>query len=295
MVGLSELTGEKEIIFPEVAALSVGTFLHAKLAWKTSYAKMIFCITICAALGLFIVIFLDIPIWLQFSLAFALGQMIFFFSKTSFAPMISAISLLNGFFLFASSFSPVYFFAAILLTVLIVFLSISLEKFKIKEKNEYEKFFIEKKEFFSVFLFRTVLVMLFAYFCIRFDVRFCVAPPLLVAFTELTSKNSKVIKRFFSVILIVSLCAFTGAFSRYLISIYFSLPLTFSAFFASVFVLLFIKIFSLPFPPAAAMSALAMLISEKDILMYSLEVFIGITLLSILALIWRRLSNILLA
>ena len=44
MILLAEFTGEKEIIFPEIAALGTGCFLTPELAWKTDYLRMLFCV-----------------------------------------------------------------------------------------------------------------------------------------------------------------------------------------------------------------------------------------------------------
>ena len=93
MVAAAEVTGEAEIIFPEVAALSVGCFLAPRLVWRTSALRMILCIAVCAAGGVCIVRFVPLPLWAQFSLAFAVGQMVLFVSGTTFAPLISAIAL----------------------------------------------------------------------------------------------------------------------------------------------------------------------------------------------------------
>ena len=35
MVGAAELTGQSEIIFPEITAIAVGAFLAPRLAWRT--------------------------------------------------------------------------------------------------------------------------------------------------------------------------------------------------------------------------------------------------------------------
>ena len=143
------------------------------------------------------------------------------------------------------------------------------------------------RAFFADFAFRTAFVALAAFFCIRFDARFCVAPPLLVAFTELTGKESKAASRFWSVILLVSLCALSGAACRLVLSVQFTLPLTVSALVAGACVILFVKIFALPFPPAAAMAILAMLIPPDALVPYPLEVCAGIFVLSVAARGWK--------
>ena len=287
MIFASEFTGENEIIFPEVAALCAGAFLSSRLVWKTTYLKMILCISICAILGVLIVIFVPFPLWIQFSLAFALGQIVLFCSRTSFAPMISAISLP----VLIQTRSLVYIGAAFSLTVMIVALGVILEKADLREKNQNERLFVSFKEFAPAFFFRTILIILSAFLCIRFGVKFCVAPPLLVAFTELTNKNSLAAKRIFSVILLVFLCALLGAATRFFLTMKFALPLTVSAFFATVGIIALVKAFRLPFPPAAAMCVLAMLIPESEVVRYPIEVLAGISVMSVSAWVWKKSSK----
>lgn len=131
MVLASDLLGEKEIIFPEIAALSIGCFLAPKLNWKTSYARMIICIEFCAAAGVCIVAFTALPLWIQVSLAFIIGQLVFMFSRTSLAPMISAIVLP----VLLQTKSLVYPIATLFLTVFIVAIRLVLEKTSVKEKT----------------------------------------------------------------------------------------------------------------------------------------------------------------
>ena len=55
MVGVSELLGEKEIIFPEITALTVGAIAAPKHSWKVSRARMILLIAVCSVIGILIV------------------------------------------------------------------------------------------------------------------------------------------------------------------------------------------------------------------------------------------------
>ena len=48
-----------------------------------------------------------------------------------------------------------------------------------------------------------------------------------------------------------------------------------------------VKIFALPFPPAAAMAILALLIPETAVKFYPLQVAAGISVLTMLALGWK--------
>ncbi|MBQ9281204.1 MAG: hypothetical protein IJ207_03290 [Treponema sp.] len=287
MLLTAKVTGEAEIIFPEVAALSCGCFLTPRLVWRTSSFRMIFCIAFCAVSGVAIVRFLPLPLWAQFSLAFLTGQLVLLFSGTTFAPLISAIALP----VLIQTRSPVYILAAVLLTTLVCLLRAFLVRAGKSEQADFSPVAFSERPFpafLAALLFRTAFLALLAFFCIRAGLRFCVAPPLLVAFTELTGKESRSAKRFWAVILLVSLCALFGAASRLLISVTLGLPLTLSGLVAGAGVILLVKIFAFPFPPAAAMAVLAMLIPKDALFLYPLEVAAGIFLLSLAARFWRH-------
>ena len=57
MVGAAELTGQSEIIFPEITAIAVGAFLSPRLAWRTDRVRMLVTVTLCAVLGVLLIAF----------------------------------------------------------------------------------------------------------------------------------------------------------------------------------------------------------------------------------------------
>ena len=93
MVDAAELTGQSEIIFPEITAIAVGAFLSPRLAWRTDRVRMLVTVTLCAVLGVLLVRFVPLPVWGRLTLAYGLAQVVFLLSGTRFAPMISAIAL----------------------------------------------------------------------------------------------------------------------------------------------------------------------------------------------------------
>lgn len=116
MVGAAELTGQSEIIFPEITAIAVGAFLSPRLAWRTDRVRMLVTVTLCAVLGVLLVRFVPLPVWGRLTLAYGLAQVVFLLSGTRFAPMISAIALP----VLLGTESWVYPAAAFLLTGLIL-------------------------------------------------------------------------------------------------------------------------------------------------------------------------------
>lgn len=298
MIFFSEFFGEKEIIFPEVTALAIGIFLAPKLSWKTNYRRIFILIGFCAISGVCIVRYLPVPIWAQFSIAYALSQIILLCSKTTFAPMISAIMLP----VMLQTKTPVYICAAFILTATIILVRLVLEKTGVKEKNAYIPQKIDLKKDISLIVIRSMVVLLLSIviFGMEYDLRFLLAPPLLVFFTEITKRNENMVKeqkveseddkkwmkhqlqiRIKKGIPFITLCAFTGVLCRYIITVLLGLPLTLSAVVAILFMIIYLFTFDVFLPPAGAMTILAMLIPESMMLFYPVQVFFGVLILSI--------------
>lgn len=64
MVAFAEYTGEREIIFPEVAALVIGGWIVEKQPWKVSKLGMVTLMTLCSMVGIIIVRYVHIPLTL---------------------------------------------------------------------------------------------------------------------------------------------------------------------------------------------------------------------------------------
>ena len=60
MVSIAEITGEREIIFPEVAALVVGSWVLEKQPWKVSKVGLVGLMTLCSIVGVLIVRYVNL-------------------------------------------------------------------------------------------------------------------------------------------------------------------------------------------------------------------------------------------
>lgn len=93
MVAAAELTGEKEIIFPEIMALATGALVAPKRSWQVNPSKMIALIASCSVAGVLISSYLPCATWAKALIAFAACQMALPFTATTFAPLVSAMVL----------------------------------------------------------------------------------------------------------------------------------------------------------------------------------------------------------
>lgn len=93
MVGIAEWTGEKEIIFPEMAALAVGLWVIDKRVWKVGRWQLIGLMTAGAVAGVCIVRYSMLPLLCNLCLAFAFAACCLLFSRATLIPLISACML----------------------------------------------------------------------------------------------------------------------------------------------------------------------------------------------------------
>ena len=273
MVGAAEVLHENEIIFPEITAIAVGALMAPKLAWRTNRIRILVLIMICAVLGVGIVRFLPAPLWIQISVAYAVAEVIFLCSGTSFAPMISAIVLP----VLLGTESAVYLVAALLLTLLILGCHILLEKTGLKAPQAFVPSRATRQDWVDAVV-RLALVAPLAFIVLRMDARFVIAPPLLVAFTEFSRRDSGARKRPVTVVAAITLCACAGALCRFVIHLKLGLSLTLAAVIAAVLMIAVLTALKAYVPPAGALCILPMLIPAGRVISYPLQIFIGAAL-----------------
>lgn len=284
MAAVSEGMQDKEIIFPEIAAMALGYLISPRQPWRVSSARMFILITCCAVSGLLIVRYVPLPVWYQIVLAFIVSQIFFLFGRTSMAPIISAAVLP----VILQTRSIVYPISASSLTLCVILFHEILVRMHKRIPVPFTPAPYPGREQLVSAGKRIVTVMLLAWIAIQAHLLFIAAPPVLVAFTEFTNPKSPARKRPLAVSLLITACAAYGAFFRFLIIDTLHLPLTLCVFCVIVCSFLTIKQSSLWIPPAAAMGILAMIIPDSQVPTFALQVFCGIAILMGIAVAFFR-------
>lgn len=93
MIGVAELLHEKEIIFPEMAALTIGMWIVDKRVWKIKQWQMLLLMTLGACAGVLIVLCSPLPLVLNVAMAFLFAAVCLLFARASLFPLISACVL----------------------------------------------------------------------------------------------------------------------------------------------------------------------------------------------------------
>ena len=214
MILMSEVFHEKEFIFPEITALTIGAWLAPKQVWKTNKIKLVFLIATYASLGIILVKYVDIDIYFKILIGFVVCVTGLFLSKTTFAPLISATILP----IIINSESWLYPLFATAMSILIVIGQQYLEKGGYRSVQEYHPVTAAVKETYSLNLKRLCALALTAFIALQLKLPFLIAPPLIVAFVELSSNHPKLRHNSIKLAFVTFICAFSGAYGRILIS-----------------------------------------------------------------------------
>lgn len=276
----AELTGQREILFPEIAALSFGYLLSPTRAWVVNKKRMLLLMSCCAVVGYLYSVFLPFPYWGRIALAFATTQVVFLYAGTSLAPLVSAIVLP----VVLRTDSLVYPIAAFVLTLCVILLRTLLEKLGLRSRESFVPLPRPSAGAIVMAIVRTAMIFVLAFFCVRIGILYVIAPPLLVFFTEVTSaKDSRALHAPVSTVLFLTLCALSGASARQLLAVHFHLPLALAALAGSLLSLIIVYIFGMYVPPAGALCMLAFLIPAESLLTYPLQVLTGAALFMLTA------------
>lgn len=284
MVGIAEISGEREIIFPEAAAIALGALVAPRLPWRTSKGAVFLLIGVCAVLGVAIVRFLPLPLAWQLSLAYLAGQLVFLFSRTTFAPIISAVVLP----VLLQTSSLVYIAAALALTALILLTRAISERAGLRRREPFAPLPRPSARDIADMVLRAAFAALLCGLAVWSRYRFLVCPPLWVAFTEFTRRGNRAMRTPVRTVAFLALCAAFGAACRLALCVWLNLPLTLAALAAGAAVLalaLWQKTF---LPPAAAVALLAMLIPAEALPSYPLQIVCGAAVYVLLSLLFFR-------
>ncbi len=271
MMALAVFFKDKEIIFPEITALAIGYIVSDKKGWVVNGRRMLGLITVCACLGLLIVKYVHVELYFQIMLAFIIAQFFFMYSGTTLAPFISAIVLP----VMLQTESIVYPVAAFCLTFTIILARkyLIFRGYKIEEK--YVPQFQNSKDDKIDTIIRIICIAVIGYVALKLGYKYIIAPPLLVAFTELSRPGNKARKYALKIITLFTSCALLGVGARIMISQIMGLSILSAAIIATIAMLIIINKTNMYLPPAGAITILSMIIPDESLRTYPIQIFLG--------------------
>lgn len=271
MVGIAELSGEKEIIFPEIVALTIGAWVAEKQPWKINKRKLFFLMSLSSAVGVIVVKYIHMPLIAKVLMCFAFTGVALTLTKTTLLPIISACILP----VYMNISSWVYPISVCIMSLMIIFLQWILEKRRRRPKNKYipceYNYKIELTKWTKLFIALAIISLL----PFKSQNLFFIAPPLIVAFAEFANVKSPLRKRPYRIFLVLVLAGVLGTVLREVLNLYLHMPLTFSAVVACVLLFAAFERLNILFPPAGAILLLPMILDVTDLKLYPLQVAVG--------------------
>ncbi|BBF44804.1 putative membrane protein [Lachnospiraceae bacterium KM106-2] len=288
MLLIAELTQEKEIIFPEIAALVIGAWSVNLQPWNVSRSRLILLMTLSAFFGIILVRYATIPVYFQVLAAFCFTGVSLIISATSLVPMISAciLPILLG----TTSF--IYPISVSIMTIMIALIQALLEKNQHKEHRPYIEERTDQKEQFLTWVIRLLVIAILSYLPIYTHQYYFIAPPVIVTFVEFSFVESKARKYPYKIITLICSAALFGFLARILIDQMLGLPLTLAGTLAIICLYALFEKMQTYFPPAGAIALLPMILKVDGLWLYPIEVTLGsIILISSALLIFRPASK----
>lgn len=286
MVGSAEILGEKEIIFPEITAVAMGALIAPVQSWNTSRIRLFTAIVSAAVAGVCIVRFIPEILIPRIAVGLLMAVGVITLSKTGFVPAISAciLPILMG------TKSPVYIISVAVMTAFILIFQKALECFGLHEKYEYRPIG-PSAELLKLRSKQVITALVICILPAHFHEIFFIAPPLIVAFFELSGKGSKLMKRKYTAIALMAAAAFTGVTARFFISEKLGLTMTLGAVLSSAVIFVLCRKTKLYFPPCCAISTLPFIIPQTTMIKFPFEVTAGYIILTIAAVIITKIDN----
>ncbi len=288
MVLLSELLHEKEMIFPETAALVIGAWAAPKQSWETNREKMFMSMILSAGIGFYMSAYLEAAIYLKLVVGLTICIAIVLVSRTTMLPVISACVLP----ILMEVDNIVYPISVVVLTAGVIVVQWFLEKKHLKPRHRYVPLEYDVMAEVKRWLYVLVIISLLAWGALAGGMKFVIAPPLIVLFSEMTYADSPAQKKPVKIFLLTALAAFLGTYARLLLCVFLPLPMALAAAAAFVCLLLFMAILQLYVPPVGAIAILPFLIPRSTLMMYPVQVMAGSALLILLAMLFGRRKHI---
>jgi hypothetical protein len=260
MVLTAEFFKDKEIILPELAALSIGCFFYNLQEWRSKPWDLFVLPAATAFIGFFINI---LPIPISLKLVFCVGAVliIMFLFKNILPP-----ALATGLLPIITNCHTWLFLASIILFTLLLALSISVSKKQINETTEHHNF-KEKKIEIILFL---MIVSLWFYFCISTNqLGMAAIPPVIVVALESVLKKKYSFKILSKQIFTLTTAGLIGS-----IILLFIENKVLAAFIAILMISGLLRMIKFRLPPAYAIALLPMVLHELPPANFMLNILI---------------------
>lgn len=291
MVGVSEWLGEKEIIFPEMAALILGLWIIDKKVWTISKSMVVVLMTISAIFGVLLVCYSPFPILANIAISFVFTSLCLFFTRTTLIPIISAsmLPVLLG------TDSWVYPLSIFFMTLILVCVQWILEELGLRKPTNLNSNKSSNRHSLGHWIKLLVGLMFIAIISICTGHMYIIVPPLVVTFVEFSSSSAGFRNRPVQIFFVLVVSAILGTTFQYTLHNLLGISEIYTVLLLFICQFAFIETIGKPFAPACAIAIIPMIIPQGEILLYPLQVAAGAIIFLLVAMIfflkcyrWKR-------
>ena len=264
MTATALLTGEKEIVFPEIAALVIGAWIADKQPWNVNGPRLVIAMTIAAFAGIGIARIDGIPLLGKVVIGMIITTSLLLISRTTMVPLISAciLPVLLG------TTTLIYPISVMIMAAIIAILQKFVQHPEGYVPNQYSR-----NDYINWIKRIVIFLAIIALPCV-FEIKLFFAPPLIVTFVELSNPKSGLRDKYLRVIIDVVSASVIGSAAQYILGYKLGMPVL-CAVIAMVLILIVFEFTKVMFPPAGAICLLPMLLEPNILWTYPILVSIG--------------------
>lgn len=266
----AELTGIRELIFPEMAALLTGSFLVKQRPWNVDHGGYTLVMSLSALAGFLVSRYLAAPLYFKVLLAAALVFGILLLSRRAMVPAISACALP----VLIGTTEWIYVLSVVVIASVCDLGNYLMERSKLMEEKEYQPGNRNAAHWGRMLLIFAAVLLI----PMLTGLKYMIAPPLIVAFVALSAPGGRDTNPPLLTIFLFTGTALIGFCCRILFEETL-LPETICVMFAAAGAWVLFSATRRFFPPAAAIAILPFLLPSDGLWKYPLEIFSGITIL----------------
>ncbi len=270
MMTAALLLDQKEIIFPEIAALVTGALIAEQQVWEVSRVKFVGLMTSSALIGYMVSAFLPIPMLLKIFICFAFAAVSLTTMKCTLVPMISACILP----LLMNTDSIIYPISVFVLAVIIAASQWILEKAGVRKPRRHVPVELNVSDEFIRWTGLAACLMLYSIYPVLSGNYLFIAPPLIVMFVEMMPSSNKLRGKEFKIFAVTVLCAVIGSECRLILTEYLGLSMIISSAVTIILVLLLLNVSKVYFPPSAALAFLPFIVNRNALPYYTIYIMI---------------------
>ncbi|WP_369769468.1 hypothetical protein [Flavobacterium sp. WC2416] len=271
MVGASEWLDQKEILFPEMAALVLGLWVIDKKIWTVSRPILVALMTVCAFFGILLVLYSPFPLLINIAISFTFTSLCLILTRTTLIPITSSAMLP----VLLGTNSLVYPVSVFIMSLLVVSGQCLMEKNVLREVITFDRKKDHYKHSPKHWMRLLFWVVLIAVIPVYFGKIYFIVPPLMVMFIEFSSSSSGFRNRPLQVYLVIIISAILGTLFQHYLHTILGFPQIYTVLLLFLCLFLLFEIVGKPFAPACAIALVPMIIPQKNVLSYPFQVAVG--------------------